>query len=147
MAKDGKAYLTSLRDNRTIYIDGRKVTDVTTDSSFRGAIASAAGLYDFQAEAENLEQMTFPSPTSGEQVNLAWQFPKTFGELVKRRHAIEQWSSLSCGMVGRSPDHVASTLAGFRMGLAAFRAYDPARAAALDTTFNTQATTISFCPT
>ena len=34
MAKDGKAYLSSLRDNRTIYIDGRKVTDVTTDSSF-----------------------------------------------------------------------------------------------------------------
>ena len=32
-------------------------------------------------------------------------------------------------MIGRSPDHVASTLAGFRMGLAAFRDYDPARAA------------------
>ena len=129
MAKDGKAYLSSLRDNRTIYIDGRKVTDVTTDSSFRGAIASAASLYDYQAASENLEQMTFPSPTSGERVNLAWQLPKTFGELVKRRQAIETWSSLSCGMIGRSPDHVASTLAGFRMGLAAFRNYDTARAA------------------
>lgn len=135
MAKDGKAYLSSLRDNRTIYIDGRKVTDVTTDSSFRGAIASAASLYDYQAASENLEQMTFPSPTSGERVNLAWQLPKTFGELVKRRQAIETWSSLSCGMIGRSPDHVASTLAGFRMGLAAFRNYDTARAAALESYF------------
>ncbi len=135
MAKDGKAYLSSLRDNRTIYIDGRKVTDVTTDSSFRGAIASAAGLYDYQAAPENLEQMTFPSPTSGERVNLAWQLPKTFGELVKRRQAIETWSTLSCGMIGRSPDHVASTLAGFRMGLAAFRNYDTARAAALESYF------------
>ena len=135
MAKDGKAYLSSLRDNRTIYIDGRKVTDVTTDSSFRGAIASAASLYDYQAAPENLEQMTFPSPTSGERVNLAWQLPKTFGELVKRRQAIETWSSLSCGMIGRSPDHVASTLAGFRMGLAAFRNYDTARAAALESYF------------
>ena len=135
MAKDGKAYLSSLRDNRTIYIDGRKVTDVTTDSNFCGAIASAAGLYDYQAAPENLEQMTFPSPTSGERVNLAWQLPKTFGELVKRRQAIETWSSLSCGMIGRSPDHVASTLAGFRMGLAAFRNYDTARAAALESYF------------
>ena len=47
MAKDGKAYLSSLRDNRTIYIDGRKITDVTTDRNFRGAVASAAGLYDY----------------------------------------------------------------------------------------------------
>ncbi|MEI9924828.1 MAG: hypothetical protein WDN50_16000 [Bradyrhizobium sp.] len=36
MAKDGKAYLSSLRDNRSIYIDGRKVADVTTDNCFRG---------------------------------------------------------------------------------------------------------------
>ena len=135
MAKDGKAYLSSLRDNRTIYIDGRKVTDVTTDSNFRGAVASAASLYDYQAVPENLEQMTFASPTSGERVNLAWQLPKTFGDLVKRRQAIETWSALSCGMIGRSPDHVASTLAGFRMGLAAFRSYDPARAAALESYF------------
>jgi 4-hydroxyphenylacetate 3-monooxygenase len=135
MAKDGKAYLSSLHDNRTIYIDGRKVADVTTDGHFRGAIASAASLYDYQAKPENLEQMTFKSPSNGERVNLAWQLPKTFGELVKRRQAIETWSTLSCGMIGRSPDHVASTLAGFRMGLAAFRSYDPARAAALESYF------------
>jgi 4-hydroxyphenylacetate 3-monooxygenase len=38
-------------------------------------------------------------------------------------------------MIGRSPDHVASTLAGFRMGLAAFRDYDRSRAAALESYF------------
>ncbi|WP_024506502.1 4-hydroxyphenylacetate 3-hydroxylase N-terminal domain-containing protein [Bradyrhizobium sp. ARR65] len=135
MAKDGKAYLSSLRDNRTIYIDGRKITDVTTDSNFRGAVASAARLYDYQAAPENLEQMTFASPTNGKRVNLAWQLPKTFGDLVRRRQAIEKWSALSCGMIGRSPDHVASTLVGLRMGLAAFRDYDSARAAALESYF------------
>lgn len=136
MARDGNSYLSSLRDSRSIYIDGRKVSDVTTDPCFRGVVATAAGLYDFQAAPENLEQMTFPSPTSGERVNLAWLLPKTYGDLVRRRQAIERWSELSCGMIGRSPDHVASTLAGFRMGLAAFRDYDPARAAALESYFS-----------
>ena len=65
MAKDGKAYLSSLRDDRSIYIDGRKVVDVTTDDCFRGVVATAASLYDYQAAPENLEQMTFQSPTSG----------------------------------------------------------------------------------
>src|SRR5450756_999122 len=135
MAKDGKAYLSSLRDSRSIYIDGRKVTDVVTDHSFRGVVGTVAGLYDSQAAPENIEQMTFQSPTSGERVNLAWQLPKTYGDLVRRRQAIEKWSALSCGMIGRSPDHVASTLGGFRMGLAAFRDYNPARAAALESYF------------
>jgi 4-hydroxyphenylacetate 3-monooxygenase len=135
MAKNGQAYLNSLRDKRAVHIDGRKVADVTTDPAFANAVASAARLYDFQAEPANLDLMTFRSPTSGEQVNRAWQLPHNYNELVQRRHALEQWAKLTCGMVGRSPDHVASTLAGFRMGLAAFRAYDPKRAAALDDYF------------
>ncbi len=135
MAKDGNAYLSSLRDDRSIYIDGRKVADITTDPSFRNVIETVAGLYDYQAAPENLDLMTFQSPTSGERVNLAWQLPKTYGDLVRRRHAIETWSTLSCGMIGRSPDHVASTLAGFRMGLAAFRDHHPARAAAMEAYF------------
>jgi 4-hydroxyphenylacetate 3-monooxygenase len=133
--KDGKAYLASLRDDRSIYIDGRRVADVTTDSCFRNATGSVASLYDFQAAPENLEAMTFTSPDSGERVNLSWLLPKTYGDLVRRRQAIEKWSTLSCGMIGRSPDHVASTLAGFRMGLATYRDYDPARAAALESYF------------
>lgn len=135
MAKNGNSYLSSLRDGRTIYIDGRKVADVTTDSCFRGAVATAASLYDFQAAPENLEQMTFRSPSSGDRVNLAWQMPTTYGELVRRREAIEKWATLSCGMIGRSPDHVASTLVGLRMGISAFRDYDPARAGALESYF------------
>jgi 4-hydroxyphenylacetate 3-monooxygenase len=76
MAKDGRAYLGSLKDNRTIYIDGRRVADVTTDPAFANAVASAARLYDFQADPANLEAMTFRSPTIGERVNRAWQLPR-----------------------------------------------------------------------
>ena len=135
MARSGNSYLSSLRDNRLIYIDGRKVMDVTTDDCFRGVVQTAAGLYDFQAKPENIEHMTFRSPTSGDRVNLAWQLPTTYGELVKRRRAIETWSELTCGMIGRSPDHVASTLAGFRMGIASFREHNPARGTALESYF------------
>ncbi|MGA2945442.1 MAG: 4-hydroxyphenylacetate 3-hydroxylase N-terminal domain-containing protein, partial [Xanthobacteraceae bacterium] len=135
MTKNGSAYLSSLRDERAIYIDGRRVADVTQDPAFARAAASVARLYDYQADPAHTAEMTFRSPTSGEQVNRAWQLPRDLTELVQRRHALEQWAALSCGMFGRSPDHVASTLAGFRMGLSRFRAYDAKRAAALDNYF------------
>jgi 4-hydroxyphenylacetate 3-monooxygenase len=136
MAKDGPSYISSLNDGRSIFIDGRKVEDVVTDPAFANAVATAASLYDFQAKPENLDQMTFVSPTNGKRVNLAWQLPKTYGDLVRRRQALEKWAALTCGMVGRSPDHVASTLGGFRMGLSLFESSDPARARALQSYFD-----------
>ncbi|MBU8544604.1 MULTISPECIES: 4-hydroxyphenylacetate 3-hydroxylase family protein [Roseomonadaceae] len=125
MVKDGAAHLRSLRDDRTIFIDGRRVQDVTTDPAFAGAVASAAALYDYQAR--HPADMTFTTET-GAQANLAWSLPRNHAELVTRRRAMERWAEQSCGMIGRSPDHVASTFAGFMMGL---HAYEPARAAAL----------------
>ena len=136
MVKDGKSHLASLRDGRSIYIDGRSVTDVTTDPAFAKAVATAGSFYDFQAAPENLEAMTFRSPTSGQPVSRAWQLPRNHRELVERREALVKWAALTCGMVGRSPDHVASTMAGFRMGLQAFRDNDPARAAAVESYFD-----------
>jgi len=135
MPRNGQSYLASLRDGRSIFIDGRSVADVTADPAFANSVASVASLYDYQCKPENIEHMTFASPTNGERVNLAWLLPKTYGDLVRRRQALEKWATLTCGMVGRSPDHVASTLAGFRMGLAAFRDYDEKRAAAVESYF------------
>jgi 4-hydroxyphenylacetate 3-monooxygenase len=134
MIKDGDTHLRSLRDGRTLFIDGRRCRDVTTDPAFAGAVASAAGLYDYQAA--HAEEMTFESPTApGHRVNLAWLMPRNHAELVQRRRAMERWAELSCGMMGRTPDHVASTFVGFMAGLPMWRDYDKKRAAALEDYF------------
>jgi 4-hydroxyphenylacetate 3-monooxygenase len=128
--KDGAAHLRSLRDGRQIYLDGRLVGEHTEHPAFRNAVRSAAGLYDFQADPQNLERMTFVSP-AGRRVNRMWQLPTTHAELVERRKALVAWAELSCGMLGRSPDHVASAVCGLYMGTDQFEAYDPRRAAAV----------------
>lgn len=136
MVKDGRRHLASLKDGRTIYIDGRRVGDVASDPAFANAVATSASFYDYQADPANIEAMTFRSPVTGDAVSRAWQLPRNHRELVERRQALERWAELTCGMVGRSPDHVASTMAGFRMGLPAFRDYDPARAKAIEGYFD-----------
>lgn len=127
--KTGKAHLESLRDGRTVYIDGAEAGDVTCHPAFRNAVASAASLYDFQAANPNL--MTVVSPTSGERVNRAWDLPVNREALVARREAMEAWAETHYGFMGRSPDHVASCFAGMMMGLDVFESYEPARARAL----------------
>jgi 4-hydroxyphenylacetate 3-monooxygenase len=129
--RDGAAYTRSLRDGRTVFIDGKQVGDVTQHPAFRNAVASFAKLYDFQAAAENRELMTVPANGARERVNRSWQLPRNHADLVLRRRAIETWSAQHLGFLGRSPDHLATTLGGMVMGLDVFRARSDDRAKAL----------------
>ncbi len=129
--KAGADHIQSLRDGRTVTIDGQQVDDVTTHPAFRNAVASAASLYDYQARPENLELMTFLPDGATRRVNRGWQMPRSYDELVTRRKALQAWAHQSFGFMGRSPDHVASALIGQRMGIEVFTKHGPARAAAL----------------
>ncbi len=131
VAKSGRQHIESLRDDRDVSINGEHVADVTTHKAFRNSVASAARLYDFQAEPARVEAMTFTSPDSGRRVSRGWQLPTGYGELMERRRALEAWAGLHYGFMGRSPDHVASCISGMYMGLDLFAAYDRKRAAAV----------------
>jgi 4-hydroxyphenylacetate 3-monooxygenase len=131
--KTGADHLAALKDGREVYIDGERVADVTTHPAFRNATRAVAALYDHQAKPENTERMTF-APTRGagySRINRCWQFPKSHDELVTRRRAMSEWAEQSCGYLGRSPDHVASSLLGQVIGIDVLRRHGEARAQAL----------------
>jgi 4-hydroxyphenylacetate 3-monooxygenase len=129
--KTGAEHIKSLKDGRRVYIDGQLVPDVTEHPAFRNSVRSAAMLYDFQARPENIELMTFKLDGSNRRINRAWQMPRNHAEMVQRRKALQAWARLSCGFMGRSPDHLASALVGQRIGLEVFRKHGEDRAKAL----------------
>ncbi|TCT06163.1 4-hydroxyphenylacetate 3-hydroxylase family protein [Aquabacter spiritensis] len=128
--KTGAEHIASVRDGRAVYLDGEWVPDVATHQAYRNAVATSGRLYDYQAAPENLERMTFDIG-DGRRVSRAWQLPTSYGELVERRKALVEWSELTCGFIGRSPDHVASSVAGQIMGIEVFERHGAKRAAAL----------------
>ena len=128
--KNAQEHIASLKDDREIYLNGERVADVTQHPGFAKSVGSAASLYDFQADPENAELMTFASPKTGRRVNRAWQMPESYEELVQRRRALVTWAEQHGGFMGRSPDHLASAVTGQLMGRDVFEAYDPARAKA-----------------
>jgi 4-hydroxyphenylacetate 3-monooxygenase len=112
MLKTGEMHTASLRDGRTVFVNGERVADVTTHSAYRNVL------------------MTYTTETS-DQANRIWQLPESHADLLVRREAIEAWAGRHCGFLGRAPDHVASCISGMFMGLDVFEAFDPKRAAAL----------------
>ncbi len=131
MTRTGADYIKNVQDGRSIYLDGQLIENAAEHPAFRNALATVARLYDFQAAPENQELMTFQSPTSGGRVNRCWQLPHSYEELVQRREAITAWAELTFGFMGRSPDHVASSLSGMAMGIDVFQRHGEDRAKAL----------------
>ena len=103
MPKTGTDHLNSLRDGRTIYLDGQRIADVVEHPAYRNAIRSTAHLYDFQAAPENLERLTFPSPTTGERVSRCWQLPYSYVDLVQRREALTAWAETTYALWAARP--------------------------------------------
>ncbi|MCB1471586.1 MAG: 4-hydroxyphenylacetate 3-monooxygenase [Rhodobiaceae bacterium] len=131
MIKTGAQHTASLQDGRDVLIDGKHAGDVTVHPAFRNACATVGEMYDFQARPENRDLMTYEVSGTGDRANRIWQLPTSRDELVERRRALEAWAGVHCGFLGRSPDHVASCIAGMYMGREVFEEYDKARAGAL----------------
>lgn len=113
MVRSGADYIDGLKDGRQVMLDGEVVEDVTTHPAFAGVIRSVAAMYDYVADPSNADTQTYPSPATGEPVNLSYLIPRSEADLRRRRVAIRNLAEHTFGLVGRGPEHVAAFLAGW----------------------------------
>lgn len=110
MLRTGSDYLESLRDGRRIYIGSELVTDVTTHPAFRNAARSYARLFDLKRETPG---MYFEE--DGQRHSFYYKRPRSVDDLVFRRNGHKLLADFSYGLLGRSPDHVASFVTGMTL--------------------------------
>ncbi len=105
-ARSGKEYLEGLRDARQIFIGGDRVGDVTDDPRFRGAAHELARIYDLQQDPRYRDDLTFPSPSTGEPVSTSFLQASTGDEVARRVRGESIRTDLSYGLMGRLPDYM-----------------------------------------
>ncbi len=113
MLKTGKEHLECLRDGRVVYIGGEKVDDVTTHPAFAASAQSMAALYDMKADPSNRDLMSFEE--DGERHSMYYLKPRCQEDLRRRMRAHKKIADETCGLFGRSPDHVSSFVTGLAM--------------------------------
>ncbi|MGH7278781.1 MAG: 4-hydroxyphenylacetate 3-hydroxylase N-terminal domain-containing protein, partial [Candidatus Rokuibacteriota bacterium] len=122
----GADYVAALRDGRTVFLDGERVGDVTTHPAFAEPIRRIAATYD-RARAEDARAVTTAvDPESGQRIGAMWLIPRSAEDLAVRRAVHRFWAEPSYGLMGRTPDHVASVVTAFA-GAADFFAQGGAR--------------------
>lgn len=105
--RTGADYVASLNDGRVVYVDGQKVDDVANHPAFTGVVQTMAALYDAACEPGS----PLTDPETGQLT--IYTMPRTREQHDRRKVALEEWSRLTHGFIGRGPDHVAGLLAGF----------------------------------
>ena len=107
--RQGGDYLAGIRrDGRTILLDGKPIEDVTTHPGFAGPARVIASLYDAMAAKPEL---TFER--DGGTHSVMWLPPTSAADLERRRLVHRHWAEGSFGLMGRTPDHVASIVTAF----------------------------------
>ncbi|MBV9191574.1 MAG: hypothetical protein JO292_06535 [Betaproteobacteria bacterium] len=118
MLKTGSEHLESLRDGRVVYIGSERVDDVTTHPAFKNGARSMAAIYDMKRANPAF------SFTEGKQKYSAYFLrAKTKDDLQKRSNLHRAIAAMSHGLLGRSPDHVASFVTGMSMDPSVFGKY------------------------
>src|SRR5688572_18363114 len=110
MLRSGTDYLSSIRDGRRIYLGGELIRDVTTHPAFRNAAHCFAEIYDRKRSPEHLDALSYEE--NGERYSAWYIKARNRDDLRKRTEAHRRVASWTYGLLGRSPDHVASFVTG-----------------------------------
>ena len=107
----GAEYLESLRDDREVYLYGKRVKDVTTHPAFHNPARMIARLYDALHAPASKSVLTCPTDTgSGGYTHRFFTTPHSADDLVAHQQAIAAWARITYGWMGRSPDYKAAFL-------------------------------------
>ena len=126
-ARTGQQYLDKLNAMRPhITIDGEVVSEnLTEHPAFRNVARTYAKLFDLQHDPKFKDKLTYPSPTTGDPVNVSFLIPRTLEDLERRRAGIQVWAEYSNGFLGRTGDYMNSSLTALAAAKKWFERADP----------------------
>ncbi|HEY0192617.1 MAG TPA: 4-hydroxyphenylacetate 3-hydroxylase N-terminal domain-containing protein [Kofleriaceae bacterium] len=122
--RNGAQYLASLKDERHVIYDGKRIVDVASEPGFELTARAVAQFYDFQSAPENRELMTYVTE-DGDRAGMAFKQARTKEDLRQRAAAYAAWAEVTCGFMDRSPDYMNTLLAVMNGVSTSLSAIDP----------------------
>jgi 4-hydroxyphenylacetate 3-monooxygenase/anthranilate 3-monooxygenase (FAD)/4-hydroxyphenylacetate 3-monooxygenase len=131
-ARTAEEYRQGLKDDRVVWLNGRRV-DVLDEPRFAGSLQGMAEYFDYQHE--HALDCLIEDPQTGEPINASHIIPAGDADLRRRHVALDRLAHYSVGMLGRTPDYVNVTVAGFAAQRRLFEKNGDTRAGAAITAF------------
>jgi hypothetical protein len=110
-ARTGEQFLKGLKGPRAVWVDGERVSDVVSHPKLCGA-AHTPGR-DLRPAACRGRDLPHARPETGEPIPVSHMIPRSREDLAKRGGALRKVAEYSVGLMGRTPDYMNVTYAGF----------------------------------
>ena len=110
-ARTGEQFLRGLAGRRDLWVGGDKVSSVVDHPALSGAARALAEVFDLQHRHADVCLM--PDPETGEPINVSHMIPRSREDLRRRHRGLERVAEYSVGLMGRTPDYMNVTFAGF----------------------------------
>jgi 4-hydroxyphenylacetate 3-monooxygenase len=104
MIRTGEQYRDSIRDGRAVWMNGERVTDVTTHPMFKPIVDVRARIYDLAHEAATRDVMSYADPGTGERNAIGSRLPRTQQDWQDKRAAVDLVLADAGGVVTRVGD-------------------------------------------
>lgn len=110
-ARTGAELLAGLNDGRELWIGDERVDDVVGHPAFAGAARGMAEVFDLQHQYP--DDCLMPDPETGEPINVTHMVPRSKEDLKRRHRGLQRIAEHTVGVMGRTPDYMNVTYAGF----------------------------------
>ncbi len=111
-ARHGREYLNGLKaTSREIWLGGERVESVVDHPALAPGAQAIAAYYDLQHQYP--DELLIDDPETGEPINITHMQPRSIEDLRRRHVGLQRISELSMGVMGRTPDYMNVTFAGF----------------------------------
>src|SRR2546423_1430366 len=111
-ARTGEEFLDGLRKTtRELWLGDERVDDVTEHPALAGAARTLAAVFDLQHE--QADDCLMPDPETGESIIVSHMIPHSRDDLKRRHRGLVRIAEATVGLMGRTPDYLNVTFAGF----------------------------------
>jgi aromatic ring hydroxylase len=111
-ARSGEEFLKGLKARRReLWLGDERIEDVVDHPSLTGAAHMLAAVFDRQHEFA--DDCLVPDPETDEPINVSHLIPRSKEDLQRRHRGLARIAELSAGLMGRTPDYMNVTFAGF----------------------------------
>ena len=131
MIRTGAQYRDSIRGNREIYINGERVSDVTTHPNFKPLVDIRARLYDMQHEETSKDILTYTE--NGETSAMGCKLPYSQNDWWAKRRAADHMMNEIGGVVTRVGDETVGEMWSLFDGSDVLNGIDPQFAKNIET--------------
>ncbi len=111
-ARTGAEFLKGLKaSGRQVWLGSERVDDVTEHPALAGAAHAIAGVFDRQHDFA--ADCLMPDAETGELTNVSHMIPRSKDDLRRRHVGLRRIAEATVGLMGRTPDYMNVTFAGF----------------------------------